>query len=85
MADKCPEIQINVVDFNESRIEQWNSYDLSKLPIYEPGLKEIVGRCRGKNLHFTSEVNNNILIADMIFISVNTPTKKKRTWGRSSQ
>ncbi len=77
LADKCPEIQINVVDFNTLRIEEWNSNDLSKLPIYEPGLKEIVGRCRGKNLHFTSEVNKNISIADMIFISVNTPTKTK--------
>ena len=77
LADKCPEIQINVVDLNASRIEEWNSDDLSKLPIYEPGLKEIVGRCRGKNLHFTSEVNKNISIADMIFISVNTPTKTK--------
>ena len=75
LADKCPEIQINVVDLNASRIEEWNSDDLSKLPIYEPGLKEIVGRCRGKNLHFTSEVNKKISIADMIFISVNTPTK----------
>ena len=77
LADKCPKIQINVVDLNESRIEQWNSDDLSKLPIYEPGLKKIVGRCRGKNLHFSSEVNKNISIADMIFISVNTPTKTK--------
>ena len=77
IADKCPEIQINVVDFNELRIKEWNSNNLSELPIYEPGLKEIVGRCRGKNLHFTSEVKKNISIADMIFISVNTPTKKK--------
>ncbi len=77
IADKCPEIQINVVDFNELRIQEWNSNNLSNLPIYEPGLKEIVGRCRGKNLHFTSEVKKNISIADMIFISVNTPTKTK--------
>ncbi len=77
LADKCREIQVNVVDLNSSRIEEWNSDDLSKLPIYEPGLKEIVGRCRGKNLHFTSEVFKNISIADMIFISVNTPTKTK--------
>ena len=77
LADKCPEIQINVVDINASRIKEWNSDDLSKLPIYEPGLKEIVERCRGKNLHFTSEVKKNISIADMIFISVNTPTKTK--------
>ena len=77
IADKCPEIQINVVDLNESRIKDWNSDDLSKLPIYEPGLKEIVGRCRGKNLHFSSKVSENISMADMIFISVNTPTKTK--------
>ena len=62
LADKCPEIQINVVDLNASRIAEWNSDNLSKLPIYEPGLREIVGRCRGKNLHFTSEVNKNISI-----------------------
>ena len=77
LADKCPEIQINVVDINEIRIKEWNSDDLSKLPIYEPGLKEIVERCRGKNLHFTSEVSKKISIADMVFISVNTPTKTK--------
>ena len=77
IADKCPHIKVNVVDINSERIEAWNNKDLSKLPIYEPGLKEIVGRCRGKNLHFTSEVKKNISIADMIFISVNTPTKKK--------
>ena len=62
LADKCPEIQVNVVDLNVERINAWNSTDLSKLPIFEPGLKEIVGRCRGKNLHFTSEVNKNISI-----------------------
>jgi len=77
LADKCPEIQINVVDINAIRIEEWNSENLSKLPIYEPGLKEIVGRCRGKNLHFSTEVSKNISNADMIFISVNTPTKTK--------
>ena len=49
--------------------------DLSKLPIFEPGLKEIVERCRGKNLHFTNEVEKKISDADMVFISVNTPTK----------
>ena len=77
LADKCPGIQINVVDLNAIRIEEWNSENLSKLPIYEPGLKEIVGRCRGKNLHFSTEVSKNISNADMIFISVNTPTKTK--------
>ena len=75
LADKCPEIQVNVVDLNVLRIKGWNSEDLSELPIFEPGLKEIVERCRGKNLHFTNEVERNISDADMIFISVNTPTK----------
>ncbi len=75
LADKCPDIQINVIDLNVLRIKAWNSEDLSELPIFEPGLKEIVGRCRGGNLHFTTEVERNISIADMIFISVNTPTK----------
>ena len=68
------EIQINVVDLNASRIENGTLKHLSS--IYEPGLKEIVGRCRGKNLHFTSKLKN-ISNADMIFISVNTPTKTK--------
>tara|TARA_Y200000002_G_scaffold382291_1_gene398858 strand:+ start:2533 stop:3981 length:1449 start_codon:yes stop_codon:yes gene_type:complete len=75
LADKCPEIQVNVVDLNVARIKAWNSRDLSKLPIFEPGLKEIVERCRGENLHFTDEVEKKISDADMIFISVNTPTK----------
>ncbi len=76
IADRCKNIQVNVVDVNEKRIENWNSKDLSKLPIYEPGLDEIVKRCRGLNLHFSTEIKNNIKNADMIFISVNTPTKK---------
>ena len=75
IADKCPDIQINVVDLNEERIKNWNNDDLTKLPIYEPGLSEIIERCRGKNLHFSNEIENNIKKADMIFISVNTPTK----------
>ena len=48
IADKCPDIQINVVDFNEDRIMKWNEKNLERLPIFEPGLSEIVGRCRGK-------------------------------------
>jgi len=77
IADKCPNLQINVVDNNEDRIINWNNSDLSKLPIYEPGLADIVERCRGKNLHFSNSVEENIRSADMIFISVNTPTKTK--------
>ncbi len=75
IAYKCPNIQINVVDINCERIKQWNQKDLSKLPIYEPGLDEIIEKCRGVNLHFSTDIEKNIAKADMIFISVNTPTK----------
>ncbi len=75
IADKCPNIQINVVDINQQRINDWNNIDLQKLPIFEPGLDKIISRCRGKNLHFSTAVELNISKADLIFISVNTPTK----------
>ena len=77
IADKCPHIQINVVDINDERINAWNNDDLSKLPIFEPGLENIIKRCRGKNLHFSTNISFNISIADLIFISVNTPTKTR--------
>jgi len=77
MADKCPNVQFEVVDLNKERIDRWNETDLQLLPIYEPGLAEIVKRCRGRNLHFSTMVEKKIKSADMIFISVNTPTKKK--------
>ena len=77
IADNCPEIQVNVVDINQNRIKDWNEENLKKLPIFEPGLDEIIARCRNKNLNFSTEVKENISKADMIFISVNTPTKKK--------
>ena len=76
IADKCPDIQVEVVDLNKERIKQWNDDDFQNLPIFEPGLAEIVKRCRGKNLHFTDLVREKIKNADIIFISVNTPTKK---------
>ena len=57
IADKCPEITINVVDVNQNRISAWNSNDLSKLPIFEPGLSEIIARARDRNLFFTSVVS----------------------------
>ena len=79
IASKCPEITVNVVDINQSRIDLWNHDDLDKLPIYEPGLKEVVSEARGKNLFFSTEVDRAIDEADMIFISVNTPTK---TYGK---
>jgi len=76
MADRCPEIVFNVVDKNIQRIESWNSSDLNNLPIYEPGLSLLIKKCRNKNLYFSNEIEKNISAADMIFISVNTPTKK---------
>ncbi len=79
IANKCPEIQVTVVDINEERIAQWNTEDLNTLPIYEPGLKEIVAESRGKNLFFSTDVDKAIEEAQMIFISVNTPTK---TYGK---
>jgi len=75
IADKCPEIQVTLVDLNAERIAAWNSADLGELPIYEPGLSEIIERTRHKNLFFSTEVDNAIEEAEMIFISVNTPTK----------
>ena len=75
IAQKCPLIQVTVVDLNEARIAAWNDADLNKLPIYEPGLAAIVGEVRGRNLFFSTEVDKAIEEADMIFISVNTPTK----------
>tara|TARA_B100000212_G_C27374039_1_gene533875 strand:- start:767 stop:2236 length:1470 start_codon:yes stop_codon:yes gene_type:complete len=77
IADNCPNIQVEVVDLNKERIKKWNSNNFNDLPIYEPGLSEIVKRCRGKNLHFSNFIKENIEKADMIFISVNTPTKEK--------
>ena len=77
IADNCKHLKINVVDINKERIDLWNSSNLNELPIFEPGLDKIIERCRGKNLFFSNEVEKNIEIADMVFISVNTPTKKK--------
>ncbi|HNT34087.1 MAG TPA: nucleotide sugar dehydrogenase [bacterium] len=72
IADKCPQYRVELVDINEERIRRWNSEDL---PIYEPGLDEIVRRARGRNLFFTTEVATAIEHSDIIFVSVNTPTK----------
>ena len=72
IAHKCPHIDVNVVDINADRIAQWNS---DELPIYEPGLDEIVREARGRNLSFTTTVESGIEQAEMVFISVNTPTK----------
>ncbi|MCR9295630.1 MAG: UDP-glucose 6-dehydrogenase [bacterium] len=72
IAKQCPHIKVHVVDLNQARIDAWNS---DELPIYEPGLDEVVREARGRNLTFSTEVDAAIHAADMVFISVNTPTK----------
>lgn len=79
IAQKNPDINVTVVDLNVDRIKAWNDEDLSKLPIYEPGLDQVVAEARGRNLFFSVDVEKAIDEADMIFISVNTPTK---TYGK---
>ncbi|CAI2170075.1 766_t:CDS:2 [Funneliformis geosporum] len=73
IAYKCHDIDVTIVDLNEARIAAWNS---DNLPIYEPGLDKIVFERRGKNLFFTTQVEQAVIEADLIFVSVNTPTKK---------
>ena len=73
IALKCPNVQVTICDISQPRIDAWNSQEL---PIYEPGLEEIVMQCRGRNLFFTTDVDGAIRDADLIFVSVNTPTKK---------
>jgi len=75
IAQKCPHINVTVVDINENRIDAWNDEDVENIPIYEPGLSDIVKEARGRNLFFSTDVDGAIDKADMIFISVNTPTK----------
>ncbi|PWH82390.1 nucleotide sugar dehydrogenase [Algibacter marinivivus] len=79
IAKKNPNIKVTIVDINKARIDAWNDPDVSKLPIYEPGLAEIVKETRGKNLFFSTEIDKAINESEMIFISVNTPTK---TYGK---
>ncbi|GAA4514963.1 nucleotide sugar dehydrogenase [Sphingobacterium thermophilum] len=75
IAKQCPDIQITLVDVNAARIAAWNDDNLDNIPVYEPGLAEIVGECRNRNLFFSTDIDKAIDEADMIFISVNTPTK----------
>lgn len=72
IAAKSPRVKVTVVDISEKQIGAWNS---SSLPIYEPGLEEIVLRQRGKNLFFSTNIDETIIESDIIFVSVNTPTK----------
>lgn len=75
IAEKCPQYIITVVDINKERIDAWNHEDLTKLPIYEPHLADIIRKQRGKNLFFSTDVDSAIENSEMIFMSVNTPTK----------
>ena len=79
IAQKCPQIQVTVVDLNAERIAAWNDEDINNIPIYEPGLGSIVAEARGRNLFFSTDVEKAIDEAQIIFISVNTPTK---TYGK---
>ncbi len=79
IAQKCPHIQVTVVDLNVERIAAWNDENVDNIPIYEPGLSAVVAEARGRNLFFTTEVEKAIDEAQIIFISVNTPTK---TYGK---
>ena len=72
IAHQCPDISVHVVDLNPDRIAAWNS---EELPIYEPGLYDVVKQARGRNLKFSTDVPAAIREANMCFISVNTPTK----------
>ena len=79
IARQCPNITVTVVDISEERIAAWNDPNLDNLPIYEPGLADVVEKARGKNLFFSTEIDKAIEEADIIFIAVNTPTK---TYGK---
>jgi UDPglucose 6-dehydrogenase len=72
IAAKCPLYKVTVVDINHARIATWNS---DSLPIYEPGLDVLVQKTRGVNLFFSTAIEAGISDADIIFVSVNTPTK----------
>jgi UDPglucose 6-dehydrogenase len=78
IAAKCPEYKVTVVDINKDKINAWKS---DELPIYEPGLLDVVKQARGRNLFFTTELEKNIKESEIIFVSVNTPTK---TFGEGS-
>ncbi len=75
IAKQCPDLKVTVVDVNQERIDAWNDDDLDNLPIYEPGLAEVVKEARGRNLFFSTEIDKAIVESEMIFIAVNTPTK----------
>ena len=75
IAHECPNLKVIVVDSNSDKIKSWNSKSLDNLPVYEPGLKEIIKKTRNKNLFFSHKIDEAILNSDIIFMAVNTPTK----------
>lgn len=75
IALKCPHINVYVVDINQSKIDLWNHKNLDNIPVYEPGLKEIISKTRDKNLFFSTDIDSAINKSEMIFLAVNTPTK----------
>ena len=77
IADNCPDIIVNVVDIDKDKIDSWNDPKFEEIPIFEPNLIELLKRTRGKNLFFSTNIEKQISNADIIFISVNTPTKTK--------
>ena len=74
IALKCPKIKVTLVDSDPKKIDSWNG-PLNQLPVYEPGLKEIINKVRGENLFFSKDIGGNIEKAEIIFMAVNTPTK----------
>ena len=77
MADYCPGVDIHVVDIDQKRIDSWNNLNDTPLPVYEPGLQNVLERVRSRNLHFSTDVMGAISKAEMVFLSVNTPTKHR--------
>lgn len=77
IASKCPDVRVTVVDQDADRIARWNEEDGRALPLFEPGLDELVKATRGRNLFFSTDIDTSIRLADIIFISVNTPTKQR--------
>jgi len=75
IALKCPQIKVTVVDKNQDKIKAWNTKNLNSLPVFEPGLKDIIKKVRDKNLFFSSDMKSAIDKSEMIFLAVNTPTK----------
>jgi UDPglucose 6-dehydrogenase len=77
MAKNCPGVDVHVVDLNQERIDAWNNLNGAALPVYEPGLQQVIDEVRGRNLHFSTDLQRSIGQADMVFLSVNTPTKHR--------